>query len=475
MRVFGQQAAPHVRPARPGAVPVVKRMPVAADPGDRLERDADHAARQALRVSGAGDLHDALGRSRGGPRRAAAPRASGGGLDASTRHFFETRFNADFTHVRVHFDAAAAASARHLDAEAYTNGTDIVFGAGRYAPGTPVGQRLLAHELAHVMQQSRGMLPGAPGTTIQRKKVGTDFGEFETTTFTPHASGVEITLQFHPDKDKVDASKIALVQSVKATDGSGKALAVNPSIARRMVGKGKPGAGYAIDASGATNNPLYFDLPDLGPNKELKDTPGPSAAQPSLGSNTHYDFGHCYKVKPADAAKSIHPAGLSDRPEGIVKRGAGMSFETTALAIDGADKHTYYGSVKWGYTMANRSGALVAVGADIDKASAGKPTVNFAAAAKLWNTGTTRGTLVVAPSSPQNTRDAFVQNLTTGKNERLAKGTLLRQVRPIKGTTEFMIEAEVLDSSGTGTGTTVNIYVADVKDKGDGTANTPLP
>lgn len=82
---------------------------------------------------------------------------------------------------------------------------------------------------------------------------------------------------------------------------------------------------------------------------------------------------------------------------------------------------------------------------------------------------------MVAPSSPQNKKDAYVLNLATGKSERLAKGTLLKQRAVIKGTTEGMIEAEVLDATGAGTGTIVDIYVVDVKDKGDGTANKPLP
>jgi hypothetical protein len=472
MHVLRQQAAPLTPPARASAARHAPGQPTISEPGDRLEREADRAAEQALRLPVAGDgRHCACGGSC--PRCFAPPAVSGGRLDADTRRFFEPRFNADFSQVRVHSDDAAAASARGLNAEAYTAGNDIIFGAGRYAPGTPAGRRLLAHELAHVAQQARGA--AALGPVIQRKKVGTDFGEFETTNFKEHASGVEITLLFHPDKAKVDATKIAMVQSVKATNEAGKAYAVNPSIAGRMVPKGKPGAGYAIDASGETNNPLYFDLPNLGPGQELKDTPGPTASQPSLGTNTHFDFGHCFKAKPTDADKSTHPAGMSDRPEGIVKKGAGMAFETTALSIDGADKNTYYGSVKWSYKMDQKAGALVAVGTDIAKASAGPPTANFTAPAKLWNAGTTRGTLVVAPSSPHNKNDAFVQNITAGKNERLAKGTLLKQLQAIKGTTEGMIRAEVLDASGAGTGTIVNIYVADVKDKGDGTANKPLP
>jgi len=75
-------------------------------------------------------------------------------LDAATGEFFSSRFGHDFAHVRVHADAAAAESARSVHALAYTVGSDVVFGAGQYAPGTHAGQQLLAHELAHVVQQT---------------------------------------------------------------------------------------------------------------------------------------------------------------------------------------------------------------------------------------------------------------------------------------------------------------------------------
>jgi hypothetical protein len=67
----------------------------------------------------------------------------------------EERFGHDFSRVRIHDDARAAASAHAVGALAYTVGGDIVFGIGRYAPDTPDGRSLLTHELAHVIQQSR--------------------------------------------------------------------------------------------------------------------------------------------------------------------------------------------------------------------------------------------------------------------------------------------------------------------------------
>ncbi len=80
-------------------------------------------------------------------------RSPGQALDAQTRAFAESRFEHDFSGVRVHVDTAAAASARAVNARAYTIGHNIVFGAGQYAPQTTTGQKLLLHEMAHVLQQ----------------------------------------------------------------------------------------------------------------------------------------------------------------------------------------------------------------------------------------------------------------------------------------------------------------------------------
>jgi hypothetical protein len=78
---------------------------------------------------------------------------SGQPLDAKTRAFMEPRFGHDFGHVRVHNDEKAADSARAVHAHAYTVGKDVVFGENRYAPTTHSGRELLAHELAHTVQQ----------------------------------------------------------------------------------------------------------------------------------------------------------------------------------------------------------------------------------------------------------------------------------------------------------------------------------
>jgi hypothetical protein len=85
---------------------------------------------------------------------AAAPITdTGRPLDSATRGDMETGFGRDFRNIRVHDDARAHDDARSLGARAYTAGDHIVFGAGAYRPDTPRGQALIAHELAHSVQQ----------------------------------------------------------------------------------------------------------------------------------------------------------------------------------------------------------------------------------------------------------------------------------------------------------------------------------
>jgi len=77
-------------------------------------------------------------------------------LRPASRNFFEQRFGHDFSNVRIHSDDRASQSAKGINAHAYTTGQHIIFGAGHYSPDTHTGQKLLAHELTHVIQQGSG-------------------------------------------------------------------------------------------------------------------------------------------------------------------------------------------------------------------------------------------------------------------------------------------------------------------------------
>jgi hypothetical protein len=159
---------------------------------DPLEREADRLAEQVMRMNVPGapltsappkvsrkcaaceeEEKKLQMKPAGAPEAAAggAPsivhdvlRSQGQPLDRLTRDFFEPRFGYDFSRVRVHVDARAGASVRSVGALAYTAGLNVVFGPGRYSPQSEGGRRLLAHELAHVVQQGTGR----SDTAIQR-------------------------------------------------------------------------------------------------------------------------------------------------------------------------------------------------------------------------------------------------------------------------------------------------------------------
>lgn len=136
-------------------------------PDDTYEQEADRIADKVM----ATPIHKIVG-YRSAPyiqrltsqtveHRSTAPRSvegvlsgSGRSLDVNLKNDMSQRFGQDFSQVRIHTGAAAEQSARDVNAYAYTVGHNIVFGAGQFAPNSQQGKRLLAHELAHVVQQS---------------------------------------------------------------------------------------------------------------------------------------------------------------------------------------------------------------------------------------------------------------------------------------------------------------------------------
>jgi len=139
------------------------------EPGDVGEREADRLADQVMatpaRVGGASPRVHRSARPPTGQMEVASARvgqalsSSGRPLEPALRRDMEQRFDQDFSRVRVHADAAAAQSAADVNARAYTVGHDIVFGQGWFATQTHDGRRLLAHELAHVVQHRQGPCP----------------------------------------------------------------------------------------------------------------------------------------------------------------------------------------------------------------------------------------------------------------------------------------------------------------------------
>jgi hypothetical protein len=180
--VLGNQALLGRRTATRFAGPI-QRKPLLTAPEDRLEREAEAMAEQAMRRQPLPPVHP-LGDGDGGvaslavalniPAALRAATGPGARLQDGLRADFEARFGRDFSAVRVHTGPEAADAARGIGAKAYTTGRDIVFGAGRYDPVSPSGQRLIAHELAHVVQQA-----AAPTRVIARDAADDEIEKIE--------------------------------------------------------------------------------------------------------------------------------------------------------------------------------------------------------------------------------------------------------------------------------------------------------
>ena len=168
-------------------------------PGDIYEQEADRVSEQVMRMPepqlqsacpcGGGcpkcqakqpdHEHERLQTKRvqaGDAGQIAAPpivhevlRSPGRPLNPAARAFMEPRFGHNFSQVRVHAGAAADQSAQDVNAHAYTVGNHIVFGAGRFAPATHEGHRLIAHELAHVLQQRITPVSQTGSEVVQRE------------------------------------------------------------------------------------------------------------------------------------------------------------------------------------------------------------------------------------------------------------------------------------------------------------------
>jgi hypothetical protein len=202
------------------ATRVQAKLSVSA-PGDPFEREADQVADQVMRMPTPTVQRACAACTAGGARcpkcadeereKAARPLIQrkaqgvcetetsvsdefltdlgpGQRLDRATQDFMESRFNHSFEDVRIHTGAKAAASARAIQARAYTTGSHVVFGEAEYTPYSSRGQRVLAHELTHTIQQSGGADPSvqrAEGPILVERTVEVTTSDAETTLTLP--------------------------------------------------------------------------------------------------------------------------------------------------------------------------------------------------------------------------------------------------------------------------------------------------
>jgi Domain of unknown function (DUF4157) len=287
-------------------------------------------------------------------------------LDRPTRSVMESRFGRDFSAVRVHTDTAAATSSDRLGARAYTAGSHIVFARDEFRPSTAAGAHLLAHELAHTLQQPAtprnvhrvghpddvaehaaaraaadamdvGPLPRlAPIAlspdqphVLRRAPATTWAGEFKPERYTETYEVVDAQAHtFRPGADikiafvannLVDAKEIHFIQSAE-TVLNNQPHAIKPTVVPRMIPTGEPGEGLHLDAPASQASPFV-----------------------------DYQFGVHY----SEAGQNFRrDAKMTDNPGFDVQDpdSASMTFQSAAVATDGTQQGVYYGAVEWGWT-----------------------------------------------------------------------------------------------------------------------------
>jgi outer membrane protein OmpA-like peptidoglycan-associated protein len=295
--------------------------------------------------------------SRGEAQARALTQRAGAGqpLPEPLRRQAQARYGIDASSVRVHDDAGAARLARTLGANALTAGRDIYFAQGRYAPCSAEGERLLAHELAHVAQQQ-----GAP-RAVQcdlAQSLPVALGVFEMDMITQAATatsnpGMAGTIAFEPDPHGPYSAEIGLVQAINITDVAG---ATNPASGMPVdwrqvtdVNTGVPGteAGrmeLMTPGTGSAPAGWYIDtLPSATPRGERI---GPNYIEHFSSPPPRNQFG--WLRSPTD----FGPASLWDFPN--FSFDVNFDFETVSK---GTDNQSVYGSLYWGFQI--RSGAVV--------------------------------------------------------------------------------------------------------------------
>jgi hypothetical protein len=202
--------------------------------------------------------------------------------------------------------------------------------------------------------------------------------------------GVDIDLKFMPDVP-VDAKKIGMTQMVKSVN-EGSLVAMNDTVKSRSIAGGEAGEGQHIDQLKQFKNPMYATGATAAGDKKLGDTP------------TKATWGqHGFHYKDGGGAVVKQEALLKDTPQ-LPGRGASATqiFETTALAIEGTQTGTYYGSVQWGWSS-DATGKFTQL--PLSLVSSGVPTPTFMKAAELWNKSKTSGgdELMTLPTSKHTT------------------------------------------------------------------------
>lgn len=142
----------HRQPIKEDEEDKLKRQPIEEEDEKKMQRQPEEDEEKNVQAKEASGFNPEV--NPGIENQIQSLKGGGSPLSENERTFFEPRFDADFSQVRVHTNNQAAEAAQGVNAKAFTTGQDIVFSTDQYNPGTSTGKKLLAHELTHVIQQN---------------------------------------------------------------------------------------------------------------------------------------------------------------------------------------------------------------------------------------------------------------------------------------------------------------------------------
>jgi outer membrane protein OmpA-like peptidoglycan-associated protein len=386
---------------------------------DPLEHEADRVADQVMATSPRDDVSSAPLRIQCFTGQAAADAGmapasvdrvlagSGRALEPGLQQDMGRRFGYDFSRVRVHIGATAEQSARDVDAHAYTVGENVVFGAGRFAPDTHEGKRLLAHELVHVVQQgsvhgsthaavtSASALPRTPrsrGAALRRQPAGSEPqptvvgdsvrnspsggvqlgsgtlvwqlrfvgnpGAIHGNTFS-QGTDVDITASFTPSAG-TSCPTVTFMQIVRPTTGG------LPDTAHLLFTR-EPQSGSSVDVLENETEPFYGAGPTSG-GTGLSAEHGATLA----GTGTGHGGTATFHDTPIRATSAI--------PNGQ------MLVREFELAVICAETAQTFGSLRWGYTKNSRA-QITLTGATVSDVRVGSASPTHEATRRAFYSG----------------------------------------------------------------------------------------
>jgi hypothetical protein len=168
-------------PTRPDTEPIGTFFPKVS-PGQptvqRQSAECEEEAKTVSRQTGEAASHTPPSTPVGFSEQLSRKQGSGFTLQAGFQSQMESAFGSDFSAVRVHTDEEASRMSQQINARAFTYGHDIYFNSGKYDPASPTGQKLLAHELTHVVQQQSGVQRKQIQRAVSEADVEAEYGKW---------------------------------------------------------------------------------------------------------------------------------------------------------------------------------------------------------------------------------------------------------------------------------------------------------